>query len=393
MRRPPTILFAALLSALACSPGEGPASGEIGAVSSDDRLGRLVIVGGSLDRDNDAVYRAVLDGRSGSGPLCVLPTASGVPERSLASAVEAFGEHGAEAVEGIYVTTDNPDAASDPAVVARLRGCSGFWFTGGVQSRVVEVFRPEGIGTPAYDALIERFEAGAVVAGSSAGAAMLPPRMIAGGGSAEAVGHGVVSNGEEDGVIVATGMGFFPHAVLDQHFLSRGRIGRLLVASLAGVGGGVGLGIDENTAVVVEGLRATVVGESGAILVDARDADRTEMGNGGRDIRLHLVGSGDTFDLRSLEVTAAPDKVTVEATAGSVEAPEDPFARWAFLKLLSELSASPDASVEMTVSGHRMTLEKAGGFRARSYGRDGVEGTPAGLSAGPFLVALVPEGT
>lgn len=311
----------------------------------------------------------------------------------MASAVEAFREHGAEPVEGIYVTTDNPDAASDPAVVARLRGCSGFWFTGGVQSRVVEVFRPDGVGTPGYDALIERFEAGAVVAGSSAGAAMLPPRMIAGGGSAEAVGGGIVSSGDEDGVIVGMGMGFFPHAVVDQHFLSRGRIGRLLVASLAGAGGGVGLGIDENTAVVVDGLRATVVGESGAILVDARDADRAGAGNGGRGIRLHLVGSGDTFDLGSLEVTPGPDKVTVKATAGSVEAPEDPFARWAFLKLLSGLSASHDVSAELTVSGHRMTVEKAGGFRARSYGADGVEGTPAGLSAGPFLVSIVPEGT
>ncbi len=393
MRRPPAILSAVLLSALACATGAGPASDEVRTVSPDDRRGRLVIVGGSLDRDNDAVYRAVLDGRSGSGPLCVLPTASGVPERSMASAVEAFREHGAEAVEGIYVTTDNPDSASDPAVVARLRGCSGFWFTGGVQSRVVEVFRPDGVGTPGYDALIERFEAGAVVAGSSAGAAMLPPRMIAGGGSAEAVGGGVVSSGDEDGVIVRTGMGFFPHAVVDQHFLSRGRIGRLLVASLAGVGGGVGLGIDENTAVVVDGLRATVVGESGAILVDARDADRMGTGKGGRDIRLHLVGSGDTFDLGSLEVTPDSDKVTVKVLAGPVEAPEDPFARWAFLKLLSELSASSDTSVEMMVAGHQLTVEKAERFRARSYGGDGVEGTPAGLSAGPFLVAVVPEGT
>lgn len=392
MRRPPAILSAALLSALACSPGAGPASGEIRTVSPDDRRGPLVIVGGSLDRDNDAVYRAVLEGRAGSGPLCVLPTASGVPERSMASAVEAFREHGAEPVEGIYVTTDNPEAASDPAVVARLRGCSGFWFTGGVQSRVVEVFRPDGVGTPGYDALIERFEAGAVVAGSSAGAAMLPPRMIAGGGSAEAVGHGVVSSGDEDGVIVGTGMAFFPHAVVDQHFLSRGRIGRLLVASLAGVGGGVGLGIDENTAVVVDGLRATVVGESGAILVDARDADRKGAGNGGRGILLHLVGSGDSFDLGSLEVTPDPDKTVVETTAESVTVPADPFARWAFLKLLFELSASPDASVEMTVSGHRMTVAKAEGFRARSYGSDGVEGTPAGLSAGPFLVSIVGAG-
>lgn len=387
----PSLLSLALVLGTACAPGGASPPGA--AARDGGGAGRLVIVGGSLDRDSDAVYRAVLDGRSGDGPLCVLPTASGAPDESMASAVEAFGEHGGAPAEGIYVTTENPEAASDAGVVARLRACSGFFFTGGSQSRVVEVFRPGGVSTAGYDALMERFAQGAVVAGTSAGAAMMPERMIAGGGSDEAVRSGVAFNGGEDGVFVMPGMGFFGHGVIDQHFLARGRIGRLLVAALAGVGGGVGLGVDENTAVVVDGLRATVVGESGVILVDARAADRAGEENGGRGVRLHLIGTGDTFDLESLEITPAAAKRPVETGPGAVEPPEDPFARWAFLELLAALAASGDRSVEMAAAaGYRMTVEKAEGFRARSWGREGVEGTPAGLTAGPFVVSLVSGG-
>jgi len=361
-------------------------------VETSDGPGRLVIVGGSLDRDNADVYRAVVDAREGDGPFCVLPTASGVPEESMASAVEAFEQYGASPVDGIFVTTENPEAASDSLVVERIRACSGYWFTGGVQSRVIEVFRPDGVATPGYEALMERFEAGAVVGGSSAGAAMMPPRVIAGGSSDEALQNGVVSSGDEDGVIVEVGMGYFDHAVVDQHFLARGRIGRLLVATLAGVGGGIGLGIDENTGVVVDGSDAAVVGESGAILVDARGAEREGLGHGGRGIVLHLVGTGDAIDLETLEVFPASDKTEVETSSSAVEPPEDPFERWAFLQVLSDLAASEASTVEMAGAGHTITVEKGEGFRALSYGTEGVEGTPAGLSVGPLVVSVVPNG-
>jgi hypothetical protein len=257
---------------------------------------------------------------------------------------------------------------------------------------VVEVFRPEGGPTPAYDAVMERFRAGAVVAGSSAGAAIMSPLMIAGGSSAGALAHGVIQSDEDgDGVLVEPGMGFHNGPVFDQHFLARGRIGRLIVATLAGVGDGVGFGIDENTALVVDGRTGRVVGASGVVLVDARVAERSEAGHGGRGVRVHLIGSGDSFDMEALAVPPGA-KAPVPATTSEVAPPEDPFARWAFLEFLDAFAASDALSVEMESEGYRISVERGPMFRAASYDYEGVQGTRAGLSVGPLLVSLVPEG-
>lgn len=243
---------------------------------------------------------------------------------------------------------------------------------------------------------MERFRAGAVVAGTSAGAAIMPPVMIAGGASADALANGTVHGdaaGDDgpEGVLLEPGMGFYQGAVVDQHFLARGRIGRLLVAAVAGTEGGVGLGIDENTAVVVDGARARVVGASGVILVDARSAQDTGTGQGAREVPVHLLGAGDGLDLETLRVTAAPGKEPVTVTNGEVSAPDDLFASWAFLHLLDDLAASEVDSTSVSASGYRITVAKAPGFQARSFQSEGVEGTPYGLSAGPFLVSLTPE--
>ncbi len=380
------LCFTLIAFSAACRAGEPASELETGD------SGRLVIVGGALQSDNVEVYRSVLEATEGDGPFCVLPTASGVPAESMASALAAFTEHGADSVDGVFITTENPESASDPGIVTRLRNCSGFWFVGGVQSRVVEVFRPEGGPSPAYDAVMERFRAGAVVAGSSAGAAIMSPLMIAGGTSAGALTHGVVQSEEDgDGVLVEPGMGFHNGPVFDQHFLARGRIGRLIVATLAGVGDGVGFGIDENTALVVDGHTGRVVGASGVVLVDARVADRSEAGHGGRGMRVHLIGSGDSFDMETFAVSPGA-KVLVPATTSEVTPPEDPFARWAFLEFLDAFAASDALSVEMEAEEHRITVQRGPMFRAASYDYEGVQGTRAGLSVGPLLVSLVPEG-
>lgn len=387
-RRLACLVFFCLAAACA-GPEDGPAA-------PGPENGRLVIVGGALDRENEDVYRAVLEARQGEGPFCVLPTASGGPEESMESAVTAFMEHGADSVDGVFITTGNPDAARDPAIAERLSRCSGFWFVGGVQSRVVDVFLPGGEKTLAYDAVMERFQEGAVVSGSSAGAAIMSPTMIAGGSSAGALAGGVVgeSEGEEDpeGVLIEPGMGFHEGAVYDQHFLARGRIGRLLVATLAGVGDGVGFGIDENTALVVDGAEARVVGASGVVLVDARDAEPSPVGNGGTGLRLYLVGDGDRIDLETLEVVPASDKSVLTAEDADVATPDDPFARWAFLRLLHDLGTSEASSVEVATDGYVLSVSEGPAFQARAHAEPGVEGTPRGLSAGPFLVSLMPEG-
>jgi len=299
---------------------------------------------------------------------------------------------GVDAVMGIPLSTEDPSLAEDPTIAADLASCSGFYFTGGSQNRVVDVFLPQGDTTAAYRALWQRWREGAVVAGSSAGAAMMSRVMIAGGGSDEAVASGIAAGEDGDGVSIRGGMGFFDRAMVDQHFLARGRIGRLLVAVLATDSLPLGLGIDENTALVVDGDTAFVAGASGVVVVDGRHVQRTGPHHGS-GLRVSLAGTGDALDLRTFEVRRSGTKGALPSTGGALETPGDPFARWAFLHLMVDLASSPDREAVFSIEGVTLRVEEGERFSAAMAAEEGgVEGTPAGISAGPFLVDLLPGG-
>ena len=379
-----TLLFTIALIAVGCAVSD--------SVSRDGEArttGRLVIAGGGLQADNSAVYQSIVDARAGDGPLCVVPTASSDPEASMERAVATLtGYGGVGSVKGILISTENPSQAQDPSVVAEVRTCSGFFFTGGSQSRIVDVFLPGGDTTEAYRALWQQWQEGAVVSGSSAGAAMMSRVMIAGGSSADAVTHGVrLPDG--DGVHIREGMGFFELGMLDQHFLARGRIGRLLVSTLQENSPQIGLGIDENTALVVDGDSAWVVGASGVVVVDGRSVQRTGPSRG-LGLRMSLVGAGDLLDLRTLSVQRERTKNPIPVTETSIELPEDPFARWAFLHLMVDLASSSIQEATFALSEANLRVLEDEGFSASMAGpTGGIEGTPAGFSAGPFKVDLL----
>ena len=363
--------------------------------------GRLVIMGGGGFGSQPAVYQAILEGRHGSGPVCVVPTASASPESSLESAVEAFvAQGGPGSAVGIpQLTVDNPQSGSDPAVVEALGRCSGFYFVGGVQSRIVTVLRPGGRATPALDVLVRRWREGAVVSGSSAGAAIMSDPMIAGGASGAMAGGVRLSSGEDDdeqeeqeeedgalpNVSMEPGLGFFPAALVDQHFLARGRFGRLLVAVLDLPAFDLGFGIDESTALVVEDGNAWPVGASGIVVVDARGA--SAQGGTTTGVRVHLMSGGDRFDLASRRVSAQETKRPL-AAGPAVTAPEDLFSRWTFFHLLEGLGRSSQPALAVPVPGGSITLTKSPEFAARSLEGQGVEGTAAGLSVTGLVVEL-----
>lgn len=394
----PVARFAALGALVAATAWGAGCPAALGAQDSRGGPGKLVIVGGGLARDNEAVYGAVVRARRGDGPLCVVPTAGGDPAASMASAVATLGRHAADhPVVGLDLSLGDPARAHDAGAAAEIAACSGFYFTGGVQSRVLDFFLPGGDTTVAYRALWKRWREGAVVAGSSAGAAMMSRVMIAGGTSAGAVARGVSQGGDEGedgpgGVTIRPGMGFYRDAMLDQHFLARGRIGRLVVAVLSADSVPVGFGIDENTALVVDGdgASATVVGASGVVVVDARGARRLAPGRGER-VRVFLAGAGDVVDLRTLEVRHGPGKVPLSVGREPSDAPEDPFARWAFLHLLLGMADGPEVVATFPLDGASLVVRRGPGFSARMSGAEGgVQGVPSGLSAGPFLLDLLP---
>lgn len=372
-------------------------NGQITAGRSDlapaaTQQGRLVIIGGGLSRDTESIYRAILDARRLDGAVCIVPTAGANPEASTASALAAFERWGGGgAALGIPISTQSPEAARDTAVVKLIETCSAFYFTGGVQSRIVQVFRPDGRRTPALNAILARYRAGAVVAGSSAGAAIMSDPMIAGGSTTLSLQHGVRRSspdnefaGGDEGLAVEPGIGFLRGAVVDQHFLARGRIGRLITAVLDLDEFDLGFGIDENTALVVDGFEAQASGESGVLVVDAGTAERD--GRSATNVRLHLLAAGDHYDIESRHVSVLASRSALPVSADSVNAPEDVFARWQFLQLLYEFAQSRQAAVSVRVPGGELVLRKGPDFAARSSGGAGVQDTPSGLSITGLLV-------
>ncbi len=369
----------------------------MGQAPSGPQPGALVVIGGGLSAGNADVYQVVLGAREGRGPICVVPTAGADPAASALGAVGRFERYGGEgAARALALTLEAPERAFDPEAVDEIRSCGGYFFTGGVQSRILEFFLPDGVETPAYRALMERWEAGAVVSGSSAGAAMMSHPMIAGGTSAGAFANGT----GEGGVRLSAGMGFLPELLVDQHFLARGRIGRLLVAVTADGGVPLGAGVDENTALVVRGSELEVVGASGVVLVDAREAE--VAGNGDfRGVRLELLGPGDRMSLepgsrvRPRPGRASARNLSGEAPgSGEVDLDRDPFDRWVFLHVLEAFGSSPspgDAIGFGREDGSVIRLVPASGFRALAdlQGRGaGPDGSALGLSVGPFEVEV-----
>jgi len=379
---------AALLLLIACGGSENP-----GAEGGEpqDRRGRLVIIGGGLQAENTPVYQAILDGREGDGPVCVFPTASAEPQESMESTVgriDAVGGPGS--ARGVFLTVDNPEDASSPATVEAIESCSGFYFSGGQQRRIVSVFRPSEGDSPAYQALMQRFLAGAVVSGSSAGAAIMSDPMIGGGGSVDALHSGIRCEEDAEGVFLRKGMGFLDNPLIDQHSLARGRWARLLTAVLGAEAYFFGTGVDENTALVVEGDSAWVVGEAGVVFFDTRDALPAQDGVGASGIIVSLLGPGDRLDLSTGRVTFDAEKPLVDLTEempGSLgDLRElDLFGRWELLQFFATTALLPDTVFTLSQEGFTFEFEKGPDFEARAGEGLGPGGTSRGLSAGPYL--------
>jgi cyanophycinase len=225
-----------------------------GAQAAEVTKGSLVIIGGGLRPNNAEVWQKIVELAGGKGArIAVFPTAAGTPEREGRMAADYLKRYGAQAfvvpIAPRLGGSDARKAADDPALARSVREAAGAFFTGGDQARITATLRrPDGSNTAVLDALWAMYRRGGVIAGTSAGAAIMsstmfydPPLEVL----------PMLKNGVVDGKDVAPGLGFVGDDVfIDQHFLIRGRFARMLPAMLAR-GYTLGLGIDENTAVVV----------------------------------------------------------------------------------------------------------------------------------------------
>lgn len=244
--------------------------------------------------------------------FAVFPTASSNPLASGARIVDTLNRHGADAFV-VPVTQANANqpleqAAQEAALVEQVRSCGGVFFTGGEQRRIVEaLYTKEGKNTPMLDAVWDVYRRGGVIAGTSAGAAVMSHIMCREARNVLAtLQHGVKTGKEVD-----RGLGFLDADwFVDQHALVRGRFARALVI-MRSQGLKYGLGVDENTAIEVRyGQQAEVVGDRGALVLDLSQAvmDDKIVGFNLKNAKLSYLEDGDAIDLKSLRITAAPEK-------------------------------------------------------------------------------------
>ena len=218
---------------------------------------RLVVVGGAEDRLQDRVILRKFIEYAG-GPLArirLITAASGVPEAVAKSYSAVFADLGAQ--DFAVLPLNSRDDALQPQVSAEILRADGIFMSGGDQSRLMQTVWD----TPVMEALHKAFQFNnCCIGGTSAGAAVMSRHMIAQGEA--------VLRPRKDIVDTDVGLGFLPTAVVDQHFSERRRLARLL-STLASRPDLLGVGIDEDTALVVERARAIeVFGKGTVTLVD-----------------------------------------------------------------------------------------------------------------------------
>lgn len=265
--------------------------------------GHLLIVGGGQQPDALVERFVALAGGPGRARIAVVPMASGDPEGSGGGKVEQLVAFGAEAFN---LNLTREQAAADSAA-ALLADVTGVWFTGGDQARLVPILA----GTPVLQAIRARYEAGAVVGGTSAGAAIMSDSMLTGNqilADEDTVGyHGDEFRRIARGAIhVVPAFGFVSGAIIDQHFIERERHNRLLSVVLERPSL-IGAGIAEGTAIeVAPDGTWTVRGRGAVIVYDARAAEITAQGAhvlGAADVRMHVLPPGARFDPLAGKVT------------------------------------------------------------------------------------------
>jgi cyanophycinase len=268
--------------------------------------GHLLIVGGGPIPDEIEARFLALAGGAEKASIVVFPMASSDPEAGI-EMTEDFRKAGARAER---IVLDRAEADTEDAA-RRLDGVTGIWFGGGDQTKLTAALR----GTRVEAAIRERFRQGAVVGGTSAGAAVMSTPMIT-GDERKVGGLRPPANPDDslsafmtiarDDILTEDGFDLISGAIVDQHFIRRRRSNRLISIVLEHPTL-VGVGIDESTALEVAPDGTWIVlGESAAVVFDARRAAITPPGAralGAADVRMSVLPAGSRYVLKTGKAT------------------------------------------------------------------------------------------
>jgi cyanophycinase len=246
--------------------------------------GALVIVGGGKV-GVDILGRMFELAGGKDAPLVVIPTASGAAEYPADwSGLKMFKEFGATHVTLLH--TRDRKVADSEAFVAPITTARIVWFVGGRQWRLVDSY----LHTRTAREVEKVLERGGVVAGSSAGASIISSYMVRGAVENNFV---MMAPGYEEG------FGLMKGVAIDQHMLTRNRQDDLeeVVEKHPEL---LGIGLDESTAIVVQGQQFEVIGASKVAIHDGRIVKGAQERNGGRK-KYFFMAPGEKYDLTKLE--------------------------------------------------------------------------------------------
>lgn len=256
---------------------------------SSPQNGTLILIGGNEDKQSEKVLLNEIAARTAGGKLIIATTASEIPLENWKVYRDIFCEMGVTEVEHLHVTSRESTFAGKH--LETLRNAKGIFFTGGDQAIVTSKIG----GTPIYREVEKIYQSGGVVAGTSAGAAVMSAVMITAGVGDEAHSH-------KDAFITMPGLGFLPDVMIDQHFAQRKRLMRLLGA-VAQNPRFLGIGIDEDTGIVVKNDCFHVAGSGSVYVLDAAEMTATNADDTKNaplslyNMKLHVLNCKDQFCL------------------------------------------------------------------------------------------------
>jgi cyanophycinase len=264
--------------------------------------GTLIIIGGNEVKEGHKPILEDVARHVGRGKLLIATFASEEPEEQWEEYRRVFAELGVKRIA--HLDARSRDEMLSEQQLQKVTGTTAVFFCGGDQLKITSRFG----GTALCDRIRKIYANGGVIAGTSSGAAVMSETMM------------IASNGEEgrtglSSLRMAPGLGFIPGVIVDQHFAERGRIGRL-VAAVSQNPRLLGIGIDEDTAICVDGQRRfTVLGSGAVYVIDGSQLSYTDVaedaGNSASmyGLTLHVLTTFDTFDLESrVPITAPPRK-------------------------------------------------------------------------------------
>ncbi|MGC1307877.1 MAG: cyanophycinase [Phormidesmis sp.] len=256
----------------------------------------VMIIGGAEDKVNGCdILKAFFESAGGeAATIGIIPAASREPAIVGDRYYQIFTGMGAQRVQVLDIR--HRAECDETRWVEILEGCSGIFVTGGDQLRLRDLIG----GTQLIAAIKEKVKKGdLVLAGTSAGAAIMGEKMIAGGSSGESPNPALVD--------LTEGLGIVPELLVDQHFHNRNRMARLLSA-IAVYPDRLGIGIDEDTCIAMTGNGTfQVLGKGSITIIDPGSLTHTNYAHTSEEtaplslhnLKVHVLNKGDRYDYKN----------------------------------------------------------------------------------------------